>query len=270
METQTPPRLLLLGESWMTHMIHQKGFDSFTTTEYVEGGAEFRAALESDGWEVTHIPAHAIETQFPLDPKVLQDYDLVVISDVGANTFLLTRSVFGRSVSEPNRLQLIREYVEQGGGLLMVGGYLSFSGVDAKAKYADSPLADILPVIIRHTDDRAEHPEGARVTVIDESHAALGGVGTVWPELLGYNIASPHPEGQVLAEINTDPLVAIRQVGKGRTAVFTSDMSPHWAPPPFTTWPGYTPFWNALATWTAGRAATREPTGLHAVATASF
>ena len=43
-------KALLLGESWTTHMIHQKGFDSFTTTEYVEGGQEFAAALKSDGW----------------------------------------------------------------------------------------------------------------------------------------------------------------------------------------------------------------------------
>ena len=60
------PRALLLGESWTTHMIHQKGFDSFTTTEYVEGGAEYCAALREDGWDVDHVPAHAIEKAFPL------------------------------------------------------------------------------------------------------------------------------------------------------------------------------------------------------------
>ena len=30
-------RVLIAGESWTTHSIHQKGFDSFTTTEYSEG-----------------------------------------------------------------------------------------------------------------------------------------------------------------------------------------------------------------------------------------
>ena len=29
-------RVLIAGESWVTHSIHQKGFDSFTTTAYEE------------------------------------------------------------------------------------------------------------------------------------------------------------------------------------------------------------------------------------------
>ncbi|PJJ65215.1 glutamine amidotransferase [Compostimonas suwonensis] len=245
-------KALLLGESWMTHMIHQKGFDSFTTTEYVEGGQEFRAALESDGWEVTHLPSHTIESRFPADLTALLEYDLVVISDVGANTFLLTRAVFGRSASEPNRLELIREYVERGGGLLMVGGYLSFSGVDAKANYANSPLNDILPVETLLTDDRSEHPEGAVIVVRDAAHAALGGVGDEWPQLLGYNRTKPREGAILLAEVNGDPLIAVREYGRGRTGVFTSDMSPHWAPPPFMEWAGYAPLWRGLSTWVAG------------------
>jgi uncharacterized membrane protein len=245
-------KALLLGESWTTHMIHQKGFDSFTTTEYVEGGQEFAAALKSDGWQVTHIPAHAIETQYPSTAEELAAYDLVVISDVGANTFLLTRAVFGRSETQPNKLAQLRTYVENGGGLLMVGGYLSFSGIDAKAKYAQSPIGDILPVEVLEVDDRAEHPEGASISVVHAEHPALGGVGTEWPALLGYNRTRARADAELLAEVNGDPLVAVRAVGAGRTGVFTSDMSPHWAPPPFMEWAGYAPLWRALASWTAG------------------
>ena len=40
-------KALLLGESWTTHMIHQKGFDSFTTTEYVEGGTRVSAMVNA-------------------------------------------------------------------------------------------------------------------------------------------------------------------------------------------------------------------------------
>lgn len=232
-------------------MIHQKGFDSFTTTEYVEGGQEYLAALRGDGWEATHIPAHMIESRFPATLEELQEFDLIVISDVGANTFLLTRAVFNRSVSEPNRLELIRRYVENGGGLLMVGGYLSFSGVDAKANYANSPVGDILPVEILLTDDRAEHPEGAVVNVLDLGHAALGGVGEAWPSLLGYNRTRAKDAATVLVEVNGDPLVAVHKYGMGRTGVFTSDMSPHWAPPPFMEWQGYAPLWCALSSWVA-------------------
>lgn len=247
------PRALLLGESWTTHMIHQKGFDSFTTTEYVEGGAEYRAALEAGGWDVTHVPAHAIEARFPLTPDGLREYDLVVISDVGANTFLLTRAVFGRSESEPNRLELLRDYVLGGGGLLMVGGYLSFAGVDGKARYAGSPIDELLPVGPLDVDDRAEHPEGALPSVLDPSHAALGGVGSDWPALLGFNRTVRRASGTVLAEVRGYPLVAVADAGAGRTGVFTSDMSPHWAPPSFMAWTGYGPLWLALSNWVAGR-----------------
>lgn len=251
-ETSTArPRALLLGESWTTHMIHQKGFDSFTSTEYVEGGAEFTAALQEGGWEVTHVPAHAIETLFPRDADALAAYDLVVISDVGANTFLLTRQVFARSVREPNRLELLREYVLGGGGLIMVGGYLSFSGIDAKARYASSPVGDVFPVTMLEVDDRAERPEGAPVTVLEPDHPALRDVPSHWPRLLGYNTTRPAETGQVLVEVDGDPLVAVREIGQGRTAVFTSDMSPHWAPPEFMSWDGYGPLWCGLANWTA-------------------
>ncbi|AZC12344.1 glutamine amidotransferase [Microbacterium sp. ABRD28] len=245
-------KALLLGESWMTHMIHQKGFDSFTTTEYVEGGKEFIAALESDGWQVDHLPAHAIESNFPATDAELGAYDLIVISDVGANTFLLTRAVFTRSESERNRLARLRDYVERGGGLLMVGGYLSFSGIDAKAHYGETDIGDILPVGVLPVDDRQERPEGAKITVLDDAHSALGGVGGAWPDLLGYNRTTPRADSQVLVEVNGDPLVAVRDVGAGRTGVFTSDMSPHWAPPEFMAWDGYAPLWRGLAAWTAG------------------
>ncbi len=245
-------KALLLGESWTTHMIHQKGFDSFTTTEYVEGGQEYAAALRGAGWDVDHVPAHAIEARMPADVEWLRQYDLVVISDVGANSFLLTRGVFNRSVSEPNRLDAIREYVLRGGGLLMVGGYLSFSGIDGKARYADSPLAEILPVEVLRVDDRAERPQGAAVTVLAPEHPALGAVGAAWPALLGYNVVAAKPEAEVLALVGGDPLIAVGTAGAGRSGVFTSDMSPHWAPPPFMQWDGYAPLWVALSSWVAG------------------
>jgi uncharacterized membrane protein len=245
-------KALLVGESWTTHMIHQKGFDSFTTTEYVEGADQFRASLAAAGWDVDYIPAHKVEADFPRTATDLAEYDTVVLSDVGANTFLLTRAVFARSESEPNRLQALRSYIEDGGGLVMVGGYLSFSGVDAKANYASSPIGDILAVEAMTTDDRAEHSEGVVPAVLDQDHPALGGVGGEWPELLGFNRTTRRPDADVLAEIDGYPLVAVRQVGRGRSVAFTSDMSPHWAPPGFMLWEGYGPLWAGLVGWAAG------------------
>ena len=35
------PRDLEVGESWLTHTVHQKGFDAFYTSRYEEGGERF-------------------------------------------------------------------------------------------------------------------------------------------------------------------------------------------------------------------------------------
>lgn len=249
-------KLLLLGESWTTHSIHQKGFDSFTTTEYVEGAAEFTNALTNLGWQVDHVQAHAIADRMPTDAKALSEYGCIVISDVGVNTFQLTPRVFGRSVPDADRLALLADYVRSGGGLVMVGGYLSFAGIDGRARYASSPLAELLPVGVQHHDDRVELPAGGRPEVAASAHAALPPTGDSWPALLGYNKTTAGTDATVLATIAGDPLIAVREVGAGRTAVFTSDMSAHWAPPDFTSWNGYGPLWDHLISWTAGTAPT--------------
>jgi hypothetical protein len=49
-------RVVLVGESWFTYSVHQKGFDAFYTSEYVEGGDGFIAALHDAGHEVSYIP----------------------------------------------------------------------------------------------------------------------------------------------------------------------------------------------------------------------
>ncbi len=126
-------RVLIAGESWTTHSIHQKGFDSFTTTEYNEGVRWLRAALEASGWAVDFQPSHVAARDFPQTPEALAAYDVVMLSDIGANTLLLHPDTFVRSVSLPNRLESIRDYVRNGGGLVMIGGYMTFQGIDGKS-----------------------------------------------------------------------------------------------------------------------------------------
>jgi len=188
-----------------------------------------------------------IESEMPTTATGLAEFDCVVISDVGANTFLLTPRVFKRSQAEANRLEAIKEYVLGGGALLMVGGYMSFSGIDAKANYANTPLAAIMPVGIRMVDDRVEVPQGVTPEVVARHPALPDDRG--WPALLGYNKTDVLDDGEVLVKVHGDPLVAIRKVGEGRTGVFTSDLAPHWAPPEFLTWSGYPEVWTRLILW---------------------
>jgi uncharacterized membrane protein len=233
--------------------VHMKGFDHFHSTEYEEGGRVFIDALTKAGIAVDYVRAHEISEKFPKDQEALSVYDAVIISDVGANSFLLTDDTFLRSQVTTNRLAAIVDYVAAGGGLVMVGGYLSFTGIDGRARYAQSPLAEALPVEMLDFDDRVEMPQGVTPVVASAGHAAIGDVPEEWPALLGYNRLRAKDDATVLATVGDDPLLVVSEYGEGRTAAFASDCAPHWAPPEFVEWPEYAGLWSSIVLWAGGR-----------------
>jgi len=245
-------RVLIAGESWTVHSIHQKGFDSFTTTEYSEGVKWLKAALEAGGWSVDFQPSHVAARDFPYTADDLERYDAVILSDIGANTLLLHPETFTRSKVLPNRLHAIRDYVARGGGFVMVGGYLTFQGIDAKGQYAGTAIEDILPVTLSRFDDRVETPQGVTPKVA-LAHDTVARVEGDWPDMLGYNRVTPKDNGNVVVMVGEDPLLVTGTYGQGRTAAFTSDCGPHWAPPPFVDWAGYAPLWQGILDWVAGK-----------------
>jgi uncharacterized membrane protein len=246
-------KVLVAGESWVKHTVHMKGFDHFHSTEYEEGGTVLLDALTGAGIEVTYIRAHEISGRFPKDAAAMAEYDAIVISDVGANSFLLSDETFLRSEVTTNRLAEIVGYVEGGGGLVMVGGYLSFTGIDGRARYAQSPLAAALPVELLDFDDRVEMPEGVTPEVATVGHAAIGSVASTWPRLLGYNRFRAKEDATTIATVGADPLLVVGEYGRGRTAAFASDCAPHWAPPEFVEWPDYAELWSSIILWAGGR-----------------
>ncbi|MCO6052192.1 glutamine amidotransferase [Mesorhizobium sp. RP14(2022)] len=246
-----PRRVLIAGESWTVHSIHQKGFDSFTTTEYQEGVGFLRDALEEGGWDVHYQPAHVAARDFPFTADALKEYDSVILSDIGANTLLLHPDTFVRSKVLPNRLHAIRDYVRSGGGLVMVGGYMTFQGIDGKGQYAGSAVEEVLPVTLERGDDRAERPQGVTPEVVAK-HPIVAGIDGAWPHLLGYNRVSAKPDATVIACVGDDPLIVAGEAGEGRSVAFTSDCAPHWAPSAFVEWSGYKRLWQGIVGWSAG------------------
>jgi uncharacterized membrane protein len=244
------PKVLFAGESWVTHSVHVKGADSFETSSYHEGGTAMIEALRSEGVDVTYQPCHVAADSFPFDMDTLSQFDVIVLSDIGANTFLLPQRTFVRSEPTPNRLQLIRDFVLAGGGLLMVGGYMSFQGIGAKANYRGSPVEEVLPVRLLAGDDRQETPQGLTPEVVDRDHPILSGL-SEWPQFLGYNRMKLAERAHLVAGAGADPFIAVAEPGKGRTAVFASDCGPHWGPPEFLAWPGYSRLWCNLIRWLA-------------------
>jgi uncharacterized membrane protein len=245
-------RILIAGESWTVHSIHQKGFDSFTTTEYAEGVHWLKNALEAGGWEVVYQPAHVAARDFPMTAAELAGFDSIILSDIGANTLLLHPDTFVRSKVLPNRLESIRDYVANGGGFIMVGGYLTFQGIEAKGQYAGSAAEEALPVRIDRFDDRRECPQGVDPKIAAE-HPIVAGLSGAWPALLGYNRLTAKDDATVVATVGNDPLIVAGTHGKGRSVAFASDCGPHWAPPPFVEWDGYATLWQQMADWSAGR-----------------
>ncbi len=234
------------------HTIHQKGFDSFATTAYGTGHQWLQAALEAGGWEVTHLPNHLAAAEFPTSKDELDTYDVVILSDIGANTLLLSPATFERSRTSPNRLTLLRDWVAAGGGLVMVGGYLTFQGIEAKGQYAGTAIEEALPVTIQRYDDRVELPEGVAPLVTSPEHPLASGLPGAWPAILGYNRLTARPDATVVATAGQDPLLAAWPYGKGHAVAFASDCGPHWAPPEFVEWEGYATLWQNIANWTAG------------------
>jgi len=248
----TALNILFAGESWIKHTIHMKGFDQFHSTEYQEGADVFLRHMADAGHAVTYIRGHEISSRFPKSAEELRAFDVVIISDIGANSFLLPDETFLRSEKAPNRLRLIADFVQAGGGLVMIGGYLSFSGIDGKARFGMSPLADVLPVTMLPYDDRVEMPEGLDVEIVEPSHPVLGDTPANWPQLLGYNRLVVKPDATVVARFGSDPILVVGRHGEGRAVAFASDLAPHWAPPEFLEWPHYAILWNAIVVWAGG------------------
>lgn len=249
----TKLRVLIAGESWMTAATHHKGWDFFSSTTFHNGADHLQRALEREEMRVVHMPTHDAAEAFPSTVDSLRTYDVILLSDLGANTLLLHPETWLHGRPMPNRLSVLADYVQQGGGLAMAGGYYSFGGIYGAAHYHDTPVEAVLPVEIFPYDDRVEVPEGFTPEVVAPEHPILRDVPTPWPALLGYNHLRAKPEATILAVYRQRPIMAARQIGRGRTLAWASDVGPHWCPQPFLEWEGYGRLWGQAIRWLAGR-----------------
>ena len=143
-------------------------------------------------------------------------------------------------------LENVRKFVqEQGGGFLMIGGELSFS----EGEYDTTPIADILPVkLLPGRGHLSEERFRPTVTEAGRSHPItdLGDVVAssqesfeALPELEGVNlVAGLMPGAEALlahpflnAEGGPQPVVAVREVGKGRSMAVLTDSTWAWSLP---------------------------------------
>jgi uncharacterized membrane protein len=243
--------ILLVGESCVVHSTEFKGYDNFFSTRYSEPAKIFMKLFADAGHEVTHIPCHRVPFDFPNNLEAISEYDVVLFSDVGSNTFLLHPDTARLCKRTPNLLKLVREYVAQGGGFGMIGGYMTFQGIEAKGRYKDSVIEEILPVTLLPYDDRVEVPEGADLIVDPACHGILEGFPKEWPFILGYNKLIAKKDADVIVSYEGDPIITLGKYDKGRTLAYATDCAPHWAPPEMHEWEHYGKLWNRLVAWLA-------------------
>ncbi|WP_336800146.1 glutamine amidotransferase [Kaistia sp. MMO-174] len=252
----TVKKVLLVGESWMSSATHYKGFDQFGSVTFHLGAEPLVKALAGSEFELTYMQAHQVPTELPLTLEGLDAYDAIILSDIGSNSILLHPDVWLHGKPMPNRLKLLREWTKKGGGLVMIGGYLTFQGIDGRGRWSRTAVEDALPVTCLPHDDRIEVPEGFRAEIVgNRSHPLLAGLDGEWPILLGANEVKLRDRADVelLARLPDSegghPLLVAGEFGEGRSVAWTSDIGPHWLPNSFVEWPGYARLWKNVLGW---------------------
>lgn len=215
-------------------------------------GVWLKNALESDGnHEVNSVPSWDFYKLGPGEyEKIIDEYDVIVFSDVEGKLFQLNpdffnREEFGKKIlTYPDRLRLTLDAVKAGKGLMLLGGWYSFTGETGKGGWGRTILREAIPVKCLDFEDLVESTEGYYPEVTPEGRKVFGdSLGDI-PPILGYNQTTEIPEGKVLLRVKEtgDPLLAVRQLGKGRVLAYTSDPAPHWGLN-FVYWKHYNDFW---------------------------
>ncbi len=228
-------------------------------TEIFNYGKWLKAALESTAeHEVTSVPTWDF---YRLPPgqleRVLEEYDVLVFSDVEAKNFQLApqffdRSKFGRNpLTFPDRVRLTVEAIRSGKHAMFLGGWLSFNGEMGKGGWGRTGLRSVLPVTCLDVEDLRESTEGFVGQAVDAEHPLIAGIDlTGMPPILGYNIVKPRDGCDVVAvwAETGDPMLAVGQFDSGRVLTYTSDPAPHWGCN-FVYWDQYASFWIKALEW---------------------
>ncbi len=247
-------RVLYVGDTQVETLIAAKGIDTFTHMYYRDSAKVLRDALgPRPGIELTHMPAADIRTQFPNTTELLNQYDVIILSDVGYQNFKLPHGNRDRMVPMgPNMVTPFRQWVLDGGGLIMAGGWLTFSGINGKGMWGGSPIEEVLPVTMeRGVDDVIDHPDGATIDIVDGTHPILDGLDFGDRIILGYNKVFPRAESSVIATSRNDPFLVVGEAGKGRSIAYTTDPVYHLCGN-LHEWESYGLMWERMVKWAAG------------------
>lgn len=170
------------------------------------------AVLNRVGIPYSHVP--------PGRPLRATNFDAFILSD------------YSRKDLSARAEAAIVERVEGGAGLLMIGGWGSFSG--PFGGYRDSRIEKLLPVSCRKSDDRTNFPGGASL-LVKHPHEMFAGLSFQNPPVIcGLNSVAPKPGARVVLEAKRlrdgarYPLLIVDRNPAKRVAALTTDLAPHW------------------------------------------
>ena len=106
-------KILLVGESWISNATHFKGWDQFSSTTFHLGAEELISSIDSSKFEVEYLTSHDAAKDFPSEIEDLHKYNAIIFSDIGSNTLLLHPNVWIKGETFPNRLKLVKKYVDK-------------------------------------------------------------------------------------------------------------------------------------------------------------
>lgn len=202
-------------------------------------------------------------TGFPKTIETLKKFNVIIVGDLDVSGF------------SPEDMQNIKDTVSDGAGLIMLGGYNSFS-----SGYRGTGLADVLPCEIAVGEPRQDKNEFVpQLTPLGEVSPVFAGVTDYFqgpqrpasrkiPPLRGQvRLGRVKPAASVLAvnPLRSDegrplPVLVVQNFGAGRTAAFAGDTTWRW----FAQLRGlgldspYIRFWGQLVRWLARREAEEE------------
>lgn len=198
-------------------------------TTLKEAGSYLAGVMSHHNISFDYLPS---DQQFG-DTFLNNKYQAVIISDYPAENF------------STEQINTIVEQVTAGLGLLMIGGWESFTG--AKGEYTDTKLSQVLPVIMQSADDRVncfapclaekmkEH-EILSSLPFEENTPSIGGFNRLKSKpdsntiLLARRFKASYVNGNftVTSLEDPDPLLVVSSYKQGRVCAFATDVAPHW------------------------------------------
>jgi uncharacterized membrane protein len=208
--------------------------------QFTSSSGQHRDTIQSDPDSGEKIyPVEHPTKGFPRTLAALLHYDVVIHSDIRRESFT------------PEQLQNMAKLVEQfGGGFIMIGGNSAFG----KGGYHRTILDRIIPVAMQQDNDSHARQFKMRVPSDAWSHPLIG-LGSspgetelIWtkklPTLYGCNVVDRAKPGATVLAVDPSTrnahgpgvVLAVQNVGKGRSMAFTSDTTRSWGKDFETLW----------------------------------